>query len=209
VSDTATPVMDVDGSLSGFVIVLHDVTVSLQRTRELHHRADHDALTGLLNRAAFERNVHQAFAMATRLGTPSALIVMDLDRFKAVNDSAGHAAGDAVLRHVAAVMHRSVRPADAVGRLGGDEFGVLLADCDPARSREVAARLREVLNPLMTNWEGVTHATGASLGLAQHGSQFADPGEWLKAADLACYDAKRRKLAARDSEQTGRWAWSI
>jgi diguanylate cyclase (GGDEF)-like protein/PAS domain S-box-containing protein len=209
VSDTATPVVDADGTLSGFVIVLHDVTVSLQRTRELHHRADHDALTGLLNRAAFERNVHQAFVLAARIGTPSALIVMDLDRFKAVNDSAGHAAGDAVLRHVAAVMHRSVRPADAVGRLGGDEFGVLLADCDPARSREVAARLREVLNPLVTSWEGVTHATGASLGLAQYGSQFADPGEWLKAADLACYDAKRRKRAARDSERTGRWAWSI
>jgi len=209
VSDTATPVVDAGGTLSGFVVVLHDVTLSLQRTRELHHRADHDALTGLLNRAAFERSVHQAFSLAGRIGTPGSLIVVDLDKFKAVNDAAGHAAGDAVLRHVAAVMHRSVRPSDAVGRLGGDEFGVLLAECEPARSREVAARLREVLNPLMTNWEGVTHATGASLGLAHCETRFNDPSEWLKAADLACYESKRHKRMAPDAGRSGRWAWSI
>jgi len=192
VSDTATPVLDGNGGLSGFVVVLHDVTVSLQRTRELHHRADHDALTGLLNRAAFERGVHQAFALSHRAGTPASLIVVDLDKFKAVNDSAGHAAGDAVLRHVAAVMRRSVRPSDTVGRLGGDEFAVLLNECEAARAQEVALRLRDALNPLLTNWEGVTHATGASLGLAHVSREFADPDEWSRAADRACYASKHR-----------------
>jgi diguanylate cyclase (GGDEF)-like protein len=192
VSDTATPVLDANRELSGFVVVLHDVTISLQRTRELHHRADHDALTGLLNRSAFERGVHNAYAASQRNATACALVVVDLDRFKAVNDSAGHAAGDAVLRHVAAVMRRSVRPADAVGRLGGDEFAVLLNDCDTARAREVAQRLRDALNPLVTSWEGVAHATGASLGLAHCGSGFTDPGHWLKSADDACYESKRR-----------------
>jgi diguanylate cyclase (GGDEF)-like protein/PAS domain S-box-containing protein len=193
VSDTATPVLDANRELSGFVVVLHDVTVSLQRTRELHHRADHDALTGLLNRSAFERGVHFAFSAAQRnaSATGSALVVVDLDRFKAVNDSAGHAAGDAVLRHVAAVMRRSVRPADAVGRLGGDEFAVLLNDCDAARACEVGQRLRDALNPLVTNWEGVSHATGASLGLAHWEPGFTDPGHWLKSADEACYESKR------------------
>jgi diguanylate cyclase (GGDEF)-like protein/PAS domain S-box-containing protein len=192
VSDTATPVLDANRELSGFVVVLHDVTISLQRTRELHHRADHDALTGLLNRSAFERSVHNAYAAAQRGASTCALVVVDLDRFKAVNDSAGHAAGDAVLRHVAAVMRRSVRPADAVGRLGGDEFAVLLNDCDTARAREVGQRLRDALNPLVTSWEGVAHATGASLGLAHCEAGFADPGQWLKSADDACYESKRR-----------------
>ncbi|HTQ35940.1 MAG TPA: diguanylate cyclase [Steroidobacteraceae bacterium] len=192
VSDMVTPVLDIGREISGFVVVLQDVTVSLQHTRELHHRADHDALTGLLNRAAFERSVHQAFMLAHRADTPASLLVVDLDKFKAVNDSAGHAAGDAVLRHVAAVMRRSVRPSDAVGRLGGDEFAVLLNDCDPARAGEVAARLRDALNPLLTSWEGVTHATGASMGMAHGSSEFADPDEWSRAADRACYQSKHR-----------------
>lgn len=196
VSDTATPVPGTNGALSGFVVVLHDVTVSLQRTRELHHRADHDALTNLLNRAAFERRVHEAFSLARHAGTPGALIAVDLDRFKAVNDSAGHAAGDAVLRHVAAVLRRSVRPTDVVGRVGGDEFAVLLVDCGPARSHEVASRLRDLLNPLLSNWEGLTHATGASLGLALSSGGFADPGEWARAADRACYESKHRGRGA-------------
>ena len=191
VSDSATPVIDTDGELNGFVVVLYDVTLSLQRTRELHHRADHDALTSLLNRAAFERHLHQAFALSHGMGTPSSLLVVDLDQFKAVNDAAGHAAGDAVLRHVAAVMRRSVRPSDTVCRFGGDEFAVLLNDCDPVRAIEIAARLRDALNPLATAFEGINHLTGASLGLAQCRTGQADPDEWVKAADQACYAAKR------------------
>ena len=90
VNDAATPVLDANQDLSGFVIVLHDVTASLQRTRELHHRADHDALTGLLNRAAFERSVHAGIlATRARRGTSASLVVVDLDRFKSVNDSVG------------------------------------------------------------------------------------------------------------------------
>ncbi len=203
VSDSATPVVDTDGELNGFVVVLYDVTLSLQRTRELHHRADHDALTGLLNRSAFERNLHKAFTLSRTMGTPSSLVVVDLDGFKAVNDAAGHAAGDAVLRHVAAVMRRSVRPSDAVGRLGGDEFGVLLNDCDAERAMEIAARLSEALNPLQTAFEGANHLTGASLGLAHCLAQQPDPGEWARAADQACYAAKRAgrgRLLAADSD---------
>jgi diguanylate cyclase (GGDEF)-like protein/PAS domain S-box-containing protein len=191
VSDAATPVIDADGELNGFVVVLHDVTLNLARTRELHHRADHDALTGLLNRAAFERSLHQSFALAHGMGTHSALVVVDLDRFKAVNDAGGHAAGDAVLRHVAAVMRRSVRPSDVVGRLGGDEFAVLLNDCDPERAMVIATRLRDALNPLVTTFEGKDHDIGASLGMAYSGHDQSDPDDWARAADQACYEVKR------------------
>lgn len=190
-TDSATPVIDVDGELNGFVVVLYDVTLNLQRTRELHHRANHDALTGLMNRAGFGRALHQAFHLCRSRSVPASLLVVDLDRFKAVNDAAGHAAGDAVLRHVAAVLRRSVRPSDMVGRLGGDEFAVLLCDCGPGRATEIAGRLRDALNPLATSFEGANHVTGASLGMAHCHPAQADPDDWVRAADQACYAAKR------------------
>ncbi len=92
-----------------------------------------------------------------------------------------------------------------MGRLGGDEFGVLLRDCAASRGGEVLARLRELLNPLVTNWEGRAHATGASLGLAHWAPDFAHPGEWIKAADLACYDSKRHRRQGREAERSGSW----
>jgi diguanylate cyclase (GGDEF)-like protein/PAS domain S-box-containing protein len=189
VTDVVTPVFG-GRQLTGFVTVVHDVTVSLERTQDLNHRANHDPLTNLLNRLAFERNLHQAFAESRVDGTPSTVIALDLDQFKSVNDAAGHAAGDAVLRHVAAVLRRSVRPTDCVGRLGGDEFIVLLRNCEPARGREIGQRLLQALNPLQTPWEGAVHATGASLGLAQYSAEFADPEDWTRAADAACYESK-------------------
>lgn len=190
-TDSATPVIDVDGELNGFVVVLYDVTLNLQRTRELHHRANHDPLTGLMNRAGFGRALHQAFHLCRSRSVPASLLAVDLDRFKAVNDAAGHAAGDTVLRHVAAVLRRSVRPSDLVGRLGGDEFAVLLGDCGPGRAAEIAGRLRDALNPLTTSFEGASHVIGASLGMAHCHPAQADPDEWVRAADQACYTAKR------------------
>jgi diguanylate cyclase len=191
VTDTVTPVLRDGRELTGFVMVLHDVTVSLERTRALRQRADHDSLTSLLNRPAFQRSLHQAFVKHHSDGTPATLVMLDLDRFKAVNDTAGHAAGDAVLRHFAAVLRRSVRPTDVIGRLGGDEFVVLLNNCDELRSHEIGQRLLGALNPLRTSWEGVVHATGASLGVARCSFGFADPEDWIRAADDACYESKR------------------
>jgi diguanylate cyclase len=190
VTEVVTPVFDEERRLTGFVAVVHDVTTSLARTTDLRHRADHDPLTNLLNRTAFGRSLHEAFADCRSNGTPATLIALDLDRFKTVNDKAGHAAGDAVLRHVAAVLQRSVRPTDCVGRLGGDEFIVLLKNCEATRSRDISQRLLQSLNPLNTSWEDNTHATGASLGTAQCGPWFSDPGDWIRAADAACYESK-------------------
>jgi diguanylate cyclase (GGDEF)-like protein/PAS domain S-box-containing protein len=189
VTDVVTPVLG-GRQLTGFVAVVHDVTVSLERTQDLNHRANHDPLTNLLNRLAFERNLHEAFAESRVEGTPATVIALDLDQFKSVNDAAGHAAGDAVLRHVAAVLRRSVRPTDCVGRLGGDEFIVLLRNCEPARGGEIGHRLLQALNPLQTAWEGDMHITGASLGLAHYSAEFADPEDWTRAADAACYESK-------------------
>lgn len=191
VTDVLTPVFGSSREVVGFVVVIHDVTASFERTRDLRHRANHDPLTNLLNRAAFERELHGAFSTARQKGVHAALIALDLDRFKAVNDAGGHAAGDAVLRNVAATLQRSVRPGDCVGRIGGDEFAVLLCNCDAQHAREIAQRLLGALNPLLTTWDGSTYTTGASLGIAQHDTRYADPVEWMQEADAVCYESKR------------------
>jgi len=191
VCESVTPVFDAAHEATSLVIVLHDLTEVRERVRDLHHQANHDSLTGLLNRAAFDARVQKAFARARQSGVPAALIAIDLDRFKAVNDKAGHGAGDEVLRRVATVLRRATRPSDVVGRIGGDEFAVLLSQCNAARSSEIAQRLSSCLNPLRTQWSGLTHQTGASLGLAQWTEDFRLPQEWFEAADESCYEAKR------------------
>jgi diguanylate cyclase (GGDEF)-like protein len=118
------------------------------------------------------------------------LIAIDLDRFKAVNDTGGHAAGDAVLRRVAEVLRMSVRERDIVARLGGDEFAVILPHCPPARIQAIGDQIVRALNPLGTSWEGGTYTIGASVGLAEITPHYKTDTEWLAAADEACYRAK-------------------
>lgn len=191
IRETITPVMDDDWCLTSLVVVLHDVTESRAAALDLRHQATHDTLTGLLNRAGFEIRLQEAFSSARAHGTPATLIAIDLDCFKAVNDSAGHAAGDAVLREVGAAIRRMIRPSDAVGRIGGDEFAVLLNDCNERAGRDIARSLLAALNPLRTRHDSAVHITGASLGTAQWHVQFRDSAEWVAAADSACYQAKR------------------
>ncbi|TLY97387.1 MAG: PAS domain S-box protein [Gammaproteobacteria bacterium] len=132
-----------------------------------------------------------AFQRARLLGVSAALLAIDLDRFKAINDAAGHAAGDAVLRQVGAALTALVRRSDTVARIGGDEFAIILEKCAPERVETVAKQVLRALNPLQTDWDGATHAIGASVGVAVVGDRFADESAWLAAADQACYEAKR------------------
>jgi diguanylate cyclase (GGDEF)-like protein/PAS domain S-box-containing protein len=192
VRDTINPVLDEMFELTALVVVLTDVTDHQQKTRDLRHLASHDSLTGLLNRLAFEERMKRSIDNAHRSGKAAGLIAIDLDRFKAVNDASGHAAGDEVLRRVADRLRSAVRPSDAIGRLGGDEFGVLLEECDATRSAEVAERLLRSLNSLHTQWDGIVHTTGASIGLAQWEPALKSVESWAAAADSACYEAKRR-----------------
>jgi diguanylate cyclase len=191
ICESITPVFDETLEMTSIVVVLHDMTEARERTRDLHRQANHDPLTGLLNRAAFERQLQQSFARGAHSGGRAALIAIDLDKFKAVNDSGGHAAGDEVLRHVAAVLRQGTRSTDAIGRLGGDEFAVLLNECDASQSADIAQRLLASLNLLRTSWNGAVLETGASLGLAQWDAGVADTQQWVAAADGACYAAKR------------------
>jgi diguanylate cyclase (GGDEF)-like protein len=174
------------------VIVFHDATLEVNRARDLQHRALHDPLTNLSNRADFEQRLCSALTKARQLNRSAALLAIDLDRFKAVNDAAGHAAGDALLRKVADVCRATVRSSDTVARLGGDEFAIILEDCAEERALRIGNKLLRALNTLEIEWLGSRYAIGASIGLALCTVEIRDEKDWLEAADAACYLAKRQ-----------------
>jgi diguanylate cyclase (GGDEF)-like protein/PAS domain S-box-containing protein len=190
VTDIVSPVLETTGVLSGMVIVFHDVTLDVDRTRDLQHRAMRDPLTGLSNRAEFEERLRTVFGRARHLDRPAAVMAIDLDRFKAVNDAAGHAAGDAVLCKVAEACRLALRLSDIVARLGGDEFAIILDNCSEDRATDIGQQILQALNPLEFEWKGSRYTIGASIGLAMN-RDMADEKSWLDAADKACYIAKR------------------
>ena len=151
---SASPVRTPQGKVIGAVLVFQDVTHSRALQRKLAHSAMHDSLTGLPNRPAFERALADASDQARRELREHALCFIDLDRFKTVNDSAGHAAGDALLRQIADVIRRSCRTQDFTARIGGDEFALLLADCSLMRRAKAAQQVIDAI------------AASASLGTA-------------------------------------------
>lgn len=192
VQDAVSPVLDAAGIVTGMVIVLHDATAEFDRARDLAHRAIHDPLTGLVNRAEFKQRVQAIFGRTHYLEErPAAVMAIDLDFFKAVNDTAGHAAGDAMLRKVAEICQGNVRATDTVSRLGGDEFAIVLDNCPEERAISVARQLLAALNPVTLEWEGKPCRIGASIGLAMRSIHMATDAQWVAAADKACYSAKR------------------
>jgi diguanylate cyclase (GGDEF)-like protein/PAS domain S-box-containing protein len=191
VTEVASPVMDSTGLVSGLVIVFHDATRDVDRARDLQHRATRDPLTGLSNRADFEQRLCSVLEKSRHLDRPAAVMAIDLDRFKAVNDEGGHAAGDAALRGVAEACRIAVRSSDVLARLGGDEFAVILDNCREDRAIDIARQLLGALNPLVIEWGGSQYSIGASIGLAMNSMNLADERAWLRAADEACYIAKR------------------
>ena len=158
-------------------------------TEELAWRADHDPLTGLLNRAGFGVAVHRALEEALS-GRSYSLLYLDLDRFKQVNDSAGHAAGDALLRQLAGKIAASLRVEDWFGRLGGDEFAILLADCDPASAASRAQEICRYVSGHQFIWGGRLYQVAASIGVVSLDLGWADVDKLMNAADTACYAAK-------------------
>jgi diguanylate cyclase (GGDEF)-like protein/PAS domain S-box-containing protein len=192
VTDIVSPVLETTGAVSGMVIVFHDVKLDVDRNRDLQHRATRDPLTGLSNRAEFEEQLRTVFGKGRHLERPAAVMAIDLDRFKAVNDAAGHAAGDAVLRKVAEVCRLAVRFSDIVGRLGGDEFAIILDNCSEDRATRIGGQLLQALNPLEIEWGGSRYTTGASIGMAMISMDMSDEKGWLDSADQACLEAKRQ-----------------
>src|SRR5690606_4026690 len=162
-----------------------------EATAQLAHQATHDALTGLPNRRAFEQALEAAVGASRRATDASVLCFIDLDRFKIVNDTAGHAAGDALLVRLAALIRERVRAGDLVARIGGDEFALILHGCGVAEAHQIAENLRRAVSEFEFMWEGARFTVGLSIGLVPLDGRLESPGDALVAADLACYGAKR------------------
>ena len=188
---TATPLKTPSGQLSGAVLVFQDVTQSRAMQRELAHSATHDDLTKLPNRPAFERALNGAIASG-RDGRSHCLLYIDLDRFKPVNDNAGHAAGDALLKQVAQTIRGSCRSHDIAARIGGDEFAVLLHDCPSEVGLAIAEKIVRAIGALEFSWAGRSYRIGASVGITTVADQPASPLGFMGEADAACYAAKAR-----------------
>ncbi|MDA8483700.1 PAS domain S-box protein [Pseudomonas resinovorans] len=186
----AAPMRAGDGTLLGSVLVLTDVSEARAMQKHLRYAATHDALTGLLNRSAFEDALAESCRDVLQNDGNSVLCFIDLDRFKQVNDSAGHAAGDELLRQLARLMQAQVRAGDQLARLGGDEFALILRSCPLPQAEMLAARLIAQIQDLALTWEGQEFHVGASVGIACIHSANAQPAELLKQADTACYRAK-------------------
>ncbi len=180
------------GKVSGTVLVLHDMTQERQYIANLSWQATHDALTGLANRREFEYRLEQALHNLTRHSGRHALMFLDLDQFKLVNDTCGHAAGDELLRHICALLQSGLREGDTLARLGGDEFGILLENCAPEAAEKIAESLRQTVQNLHFVWKGRPFVTTVSIGLVHVAQNPTTLEASLRAADMACYMAKEK-----------------
>src|SRR2546428_630051 len=186
------PLRDGEGGISGTIGVALDITERKQAEDRLLHAVLHDALTGLPNRALFLDRLAHALDRTRRKGQPFGALLLDLDRFKHVNDGLGHLAGDRLLVAVAQRLRACVRPQDTVARFGGDEFTVLLEDIDGAADAvRVAERIRYDLSPPV-EVDGHEVVTGASVGIAVSAPSYRRPEEVLRDAETAMYRAKAR-----------------
>ena len=189
---TASPVRGPSNSISGTVVVFHDVSELRGLTRKMSYQATHDPLTGLINRREFERRLDEAMDTAHADEAVHIVFYMDLDRFKAVNDSCGHLAGDNMLREVATLIKDQVRDSDFVGRLGGDEFGALLIGCPIEKARKIATDICNAVADYRFVWKDKIFNIGISVGLIEVSHTSGTLQDVMSAADSACYMAKQQ-----------------
>jgi diguanylate cyclase (GGDEF)-like protein/PAS domain S-box-containing protein len=213
---SAAPIRDNSRELVGAVVMLHDVTEMRGLARQMSYQATHDALTGLVNRREFERRLEEAIDGSRRGEAQHVLCYLDLDRFKLVNDTSGHLAGDSMLREVAKLLRDAVRDSDTVGRLGGDEFGILLIGCPLEKARQIADDVTRSVGEYRFVWKDRIFNIGVSIGLVEVSRESGTLEEMLAAADTACYVAKKQGsgrvavYSARDealARHTGEIQW--
>ena len=199
-----TPLTTLDGHNIGSVMVIQDVTESKNMLKQLSYNASHDSLTQLANRYSFENHLRQLLQEAIAHRQQHALVFIDLDRFKAVNDSAGHAAGDALLREISAMVVRMLRTGDLLARLGGDEFALILPNCSIENALHITEAIIRNINRYDFIWDGMPFRIGASAGITRINSDNAVAEEVLSQADIACYASKnsgRGRVTVYDPHQ--------
>ncbi|HEV7448826.1 MAG TPA: EAL domain-containing protein [Steroidobacteraceae bacterium] len=213
---SASPIRNDARQLIGAVVLLHDVTELRGLARQMSYQATHDALTGLVNRREFEGRLEEAIESGHRGDGQHVLCYLDLDRFKVVNDTSGHLAGDSMLREVAKVLRDAVRDSDTVARLGGDEFGMLLIGCPLEKARQIADDVCRAVGDYRFVWKDKIFNIGVSIGLVEISRESGTLEELFAAADSACYVAKKQGsgrvavYSARDealARHTGEIQW--
>ena len=188
---SVTPLRFDGKDIVGLVLVLHDTSELRGLARQMTYQASHDALTGLVNRREFERRLQEALDSAQTGNAGHALCYLDLDRFKTVNDTCGHTAGDNMLREVAALIKEAVRDSDTVGRIGGDEFALLLVGCPLEKARQIADDVVRSVNEYRFVWKDKIFNIGVSIGLVELGRGGGAIEDIMSSADSACYVAKK------------------
>jgi len=187
---SVAPIRDRAGQTVGGVLVIQDMSRERQYAARLSNLASHDALTGLLNRREFEQRLRAIVERREADEGHHAVLYLDLDQFKVVNDTSGHAAGDELLRQIGALLRPRLREGDVLARLGGDEFGVLLPHCPPAPALRIAEALRKAIVDFRFAWSNRAFTIGVSIGLVNLAEGPHTLASVLSAADAACYLAK-------------------
>jgi diguanylate cyclase (GGDEF)-like protein len=187
-----------------------------RKNRQLHYQASHDPLTGLINRREFEARLERAITHAQTQSATHALLYMDLDRFKIINDTCSHVAGDNLLQQVGQLLLSSVRRRDTLGRLGGDEFGMLLENCPLDKAMLIAEKLLSAIEDFRFSWDDQTFTLGLSIGIVPLDRSTGNLASAMRAADSACYIARetgRERIQVADmgnrhlQEHHGQMQW--
>lgn len=190
IEDSASPIRNEAGEVLGVVLVFHDVTEQRRVSGEMTYRATHDVLTGLVNRTEFETRLQRVLDKAHEERSEHALMYIDLDQFKLVNDACGHSIGDRLLQQVARLLGDSVRARDTLARLGGDEFAVILEHCSAEQAQRAARQICERMEDFRFIHDDKRFGIGASIGLVPVDHRWQTAAAVLQAADTSCYAAK-------------------
>lgn len=197
---------DVTGMVRDLVIIMQDITSDRQAMQKLFDQASRDSLTGLINRHSFQNYMELVIAENEGSNTTNVLCYMDLDHFKTVNDVCGHAAGDELLRQISEMFSKRLRATDKLARIGGDEFAILLPDCNIKTATLILNRILDDVRNFRFIWRENTFVVGVSIGALEFGIGYrvADVGHLMVAVDEACYSAKkagRNQLFIKEMEQ--------
>ncbi|MGE5605878.1 MAG: EAL domain-containing protein, partial [Bacteroidota bacterium] len=187
---TASPIRNREEEIIGIVIVLRDVTQTRELTKKISYQASHDSLTGLVNRGQFEEHLAQVLDSAKQQNLSHVLFFMDLDRFKIVNDTCGHFAGDQLLKQVAQLLQKYIRHSDVFARLGGDEFAVILENCPLTKAHEISNNICQAIKDYRFTWQENQFSIGISIGVVEINTSSINTDRVLNNADEACYIAK-------------------
>jgi len=190
IEDSAAPICNAAGEVVGAVLVFHDVSEQRRLSGEISFRATHDALTGLVNRAEFETRLTRALRHAQDEKSVHALLAIDLDQFKLVNDACGHAIGDLLLKQVCKLLGEAIRNRDTLARAGGDEFAIILEHCSPEQAQRVAQKICDRMDDFRFVHGDRRFRIGASIGLVTLDQRWSDTAAVQQAADASCFAAK-------------------